>query len=159
MSEQVSESGENMARLITSEQTLSAARQAGLSGDALNLGDVAVLTFSKAVVDRLEELCGLEDVAWLAAQHHPYAAARIVKQGVFEGIDIAVLVPTMGSSPLACIVEYLVTCGIRIVFLVCAAWSLGPPVEFGDLIVPAFSAGHDGTTSNHCTPSTWTLIG
>ena len=138
-----------MAWLVTPEQTLSAARQAGLSDDALNLRGVAVLTFSKAVVDRLEELCGLEDVAWLAPQHHPYAAARIVKRGAFEGIEIAVLVPPMGSSPLACIVEDLVACGVQAIFLVCAAWSLGPPIHFGDLIVPAFSVGPDGTSIHY----------
>ena len=138
-----------MTRLITSEQTLTAARRAGLSDDALNLGDVAVLTFSKAVVDRLEELCGLEDAGWLAPQHHPYATARIVKRGVFEEISITVLVPPMGSSPLACVVEDLVACGVGAVFLVCAAWSLGTPVKFGDLIVPTFSLGHDGTSIHY----------
>ena len=138
-----------MAWLITSEQTLSVAQQAGINDDVLNLEGVAVLTFSKGVVDRLEELCGLEDAEWLVPQHHPYAAARIVKRGIFEDVGIAVLVPPMGSSPLACIVEDLVTCGIRAVFLVCAAWSLGSPVEFGDLIVPAFSVGHDGTSIHY----------
>jgi uridine phosphorylase len=34
---------------------------------------------------------------------------------------------------------------MQTIFLVCAAWSLGPPVQFGDLIVLTFSVGHDGT--------------
>jgi hypothetical protein len=97
--------------LITAQQTLSAARQRGLDDERLTLSGVAVLTFSKAVVDRLEVLCDLKDAAWLAPQHHPYA--------------------------------------VRAVFLVCAAWSLGPPVQFGDLIVPAFSIGHDGTSIHY----------
>lgn len=45
-----------MTLLITPGQTLSAARGAGLGDDALKLSGVAVLTCSKAVVDRLEEL-------------------------------------------------------------------------------------------------------
>ena len=138
-----------MTWLITSEQTLSVARQAGLSDEELKLGGIAVLTFSKAVMDRLEAFCGLEDAAWIAPQHHPYAAAEIVKSGAFEGVGIMVLVPPMGASPLACIVEDLVACGVQVIFLVCAAWSLGPPVQFGDLIVPAFSVGPDGTSIHY----------
>jgi hypothetical protein len=135
--------------LITPQQTLSAARQAGIGDEALKLSGVAVLTFSKAVVDRLEELCALEDAEWISPLHHPYAAAQIVKRGAFESIGITVLVPPMGSSPLACIVEDLVACGVQAVFLVCAAWSLGPPVQFGDLIVPTFSIGHDGISIHY----------
>ena len=138
-----------MAWLITPEQTLSVARQAGLADRELKLGGAAVLTFSKAVVDRLEALCGLEDAAWIAPQHHPYAAAEIVKRGAFEGIGVTVLVPPMGASPLACIVEDLAACGVQAIFLVCAAWSLGPPVQFGDMIVPAFSVGPDGTSIHY----------
>jgi uridine phosphorylase len=55
----------------------------------------------------------------------------------------------MGASPLACIVEDLVACGVRAVFLVCASWSLGAPVRFGDLIVPSFSLGRDGTSIHY----------
>lgn len=135
--------------LIKPQQTLSAARQAGLDDEVLKLSGVAVLTFSKAVVDRLEELCALEDTEWISASHHPYAAAHIVKRGEFDGLGVTVLVPPMGASPLACIIEDLAACGVRAVFLVCAAWSLGPPVQFGDLIVPTFSIGHDGTSVHY----------
>ena len=135
--------------LITPEQTLSAARQAGLGDETLKLSGIAVLTFSKAVVDRLDELCALEDAEWISPLHHPYAAAQIVKRCAFEGIGVTVLVPPMGASPLACIVEDLAACGAQAVFLVCAAWSLGPPVRFGDLIVPAFSVGPDGTSIHY----------
>jgi ribosomal protein S18 acetylase RimI-like enzyme/uridine phosphorylase len=138
-----------MAYLITPQQTLSAARQAGLHNDDLNLSGIAVVTFSKPVIDRLDELCGLEDAAWISPPHHPYAAARVVKRGQFQGLGITALVPPMGASPLACIVEDLVACGLQAIFLVCAAWSLGPPVEFGDLIVPAFSMGRDGTSIHY----------
>jgi uridine phosphorylase len=142
-----------MAWLITPEQTLAVARQAGLGDRELKLGGAAVLTFSKAVVDRLEALCGLEDAAWIAPQHHPYAAAEIVKRGAFKGIGVTVLVPPMGASPLACIVEDLAACRVQAIFLVCAAWSLGPPVQFGDLIVPSFSVGPDGTSIHYGTTS------
>jgi uridine phosphorylase len=139
--------------LITPEQTLSAARQAGLDDEVLKLSGVAVLTFSKAVVDRLAELCALEDIEWISSSHHPYAAAHIVKRGEFDGLEVTVLVPPMGASPLACIVGDLAACGVQAVFLVCAAWSLGPPVRFGDLIVPAFSVGPDGTSIHYSNTS------
>jgi len=138
-----------MRGLITPEQTLSAARQAGLGDEVLKLSGVGVLTFSKAVVDRLQELCGLKDASWIAPQHHPYAAAHIVKRGAFEGLDVIVLAPPMGGSPLACVIEDLIACGVQAIFLVCAAWSLGPPVQFGDLIVPPVSLGPDGTSIHY----------
>jgi hypothetical protein len=79
--------------LITPQQTLSAARQAGLGDEALKLSGVAVLTFSKAIVDRLEELCALKDAEWISAFHHPYAAAHIVKRGELDELDVTALVP------------------------------------------------------------------
>jgi uridine phosphorylase len=139
----------NMTRLITPGQTLSVARQAGLDDEELKMTGIAVLTFSKAVVDRLEELCRLKDAEWLSPSHHPYAASRIVKRGGFHEWEVTVLVPPMGASPLACTIEDLVTCGVKAVFLVCAAWSLGPPIQYGDLIVPAFSIGPDGTSIHY----------
>jgi uridine phosphorylase len=138
-----------MAWLINSEQTLAAARGAGVDEDKLGLSGAAVLTFSRGVVERLDELCGLEEAAWISAAHHPYAAAEVVKRGEFGGMGVTVLVPPMGASPLACIVEDLVACGVQAVFLVCAAWSLGPPVEFGDLILPSASYGLDGTSIHY----------
>lgn len=135
--------------LITPEQILSTARQAGLGDEALKLDGVAVLTFSRGVMERLESLCGLTDAAWIAPQHHPYAAAEIVKRGVFEGTNVTVLVPLMGSSPMACAIEDLVACGVKAIFLVCPAWSLGPPVQFGDLILPSVSLGLDGTSIHY----------
>jgi uridine phosphorylase len=135
--------------LVNPEQTLSAARRAGLADDALRLSDVAVLTFNKAIVDRIGELCGLEDITWIGPRHHPYAAAELVKHGTYRGLGVTLIVPPMGASPLACVVEDLIACGVRGVFLACAAWSLGPPVRFGDVIVPAFSIGPDGTSIHY----------
>jgi uridine phosphorylase len=138
-----------MTCLITPEQTLAAARRAGLHDDDLNVSGIAVLTFSRPVIERLDELCDLKDADWIAPAHHPYAAARVVKRGQFQGLGVTALVPPMGASPLACILEDLVACGAQTIFLLCAAWSLGPPVAFGDLIVPAFSLGRDGTSIHY----------
>ena len=138
-----------MAWLITPEQTLAAARQAGVADRALRRRGVAVVTFNRAIVERMEELCDLQDATWIGPQHHPYAAADVVKQGEYKGLTVTLVVPPMGASPLACVVEDLAACGVKGVFLVCAAWSLGPPVKFGDLIVPSFSTGPDGTSIHY----------
>jgi len=135
--------------LITPEQTLLATRKAGLDVEALRLSGVAILTFSKAVVDRLGELCTLEDARWISPLYHPYTTAEIVQRGEFQSLGVTVLVPPMGASPLACLVEDLVTCGVQAVFLVCAAWSLGGQVQFGDLIVPTFCLGPDGASIHY----------
>jgi uridine phosphorylase len=110
---------------------------------------MAVLTFSRSTMERLEELCALEDVTWISPYHHPYAAVEVVKRGSFQGLEVTALVPSMGASPLACVVEELVACGVRTVLLVCAAWSLGEPLGWGDLVVPAYSVGPDGTSIHY----------
>jgi uridine phosphorylase len=138
-----------MAYLINTEQVTAAARSAGSTAEDLNLSGIAVLTFNRGIVERLEELCDLEDVSWLGPHVHPYAGPRVVKRGERDGFGVMVLVPPMGASPLACTVEDLIAGGIDAVFLACAAWSLGPPVSFGDVLVPSFAVGPDGTSIHY----------
>ena len=138
-----------MAHFITPEQTAAAGREAGLAGEDLRLNGVAVLTFNRGVVERLEELCDLEDANWLGPHVHPYAGPHVVKRGERNGLGIMVLVPAMGASPFACTVEDLIAGGVDAVFLACAAWSLGPPVSFGDVVVPSFAVGSDGTSIHY----------
>lgn len=125
--------------LVTPEQTLTAASFSGLGEKSLRIPGVAVLTFSKSIVDRMGELSGLVEATWLGPHHHPYGTVEIVKQGEYDGVNVTLLVPPMGASPLACIVEDLASCGVRGVFLVCATWSLGPPVQLG--IIRGTSSG------------------
>ncbi|MGD2252961.1 MAG: hypothetical protein PVF70_08620 [Anaerolineales bacterium] len=138
-----------MSALINPQQTLAAARKDGITDSDLQLDGMAVLTFSRAIMERLEELCGMRDSQWISPMHHPYAACEIVNRGVFEGVAVTALVPPMGSSPLACVLEDLAACGVKAIFLVCASWSLGAPVEPGDLIIPAYSLGPDGTSIHY----------
>ena len=138
-----------MTWMITPQQTWSSARRQGLSAEDLQMSGIAVLTFSKAIVDRLESLCNLREATWIGPQHHPYAAAQHIWKGLYQDVEVLALVPPMGASPLACMIEDLVLCGAQAVFLICAAWSLGPPVNFGDLIVPAFASGSDGTSIHY----------
>jgi uridine phosphorylase len=138
-----------MERLVTPEQTIEAGRAAGLTDTDLTLSGIAVLTFNRGIVERLKERCGLEDADWLGPNVHPYSGPEIVKRGEHAGLGVTVLVPAMGASPLACTIEDLVACGIRAVFLACAAWSLGPPVAFGDLLIPSFAVGPDGTSIHY----------
>ncbi|MGD8554949.1 MAG: hypothetical protein PVJ32_05885 [Anaerolineales bacterium] len=135
-----------MRTLINPQQTLAAARKDGLKDTDLQLDGMAVLTFSRAIMERLEQRCGLQEAKWLTPMHHPYAACEIVMRGTFEGVEVTALVPPMGSSPLACVLEDLAFCGVKAIFLACASWSLGVPVEPGDLIIPAYSLGPDGTS-------------
>ena len=131
------------------QQTLAAAKENGLSEEQLTLSGVAILTFSKMILSRMQERCQLEEIQWISTMHHPYSAANVVMRGSYQGLDINIIVPAMGASPLGCIIEDLVACGVGAVFLTCAAWSLGSPVEFGDLIVPRFSIGPDGTSLHY----------
>ena len=56
---------------ITPEQTLAAARRAGRTDEDLRLDGIAILTFNQSIVERLEELGGLEDAQWLGPHIHP----------------------------------------------------------------------------------------
>jgi uridine phosphorylase len=138
-----------MKYLITAEGTLAAARRDGVEESALKVERFAVMTFNRAVLDRLTERCGLADVGWLSPRHHPYAAPEVVKRGTYQGVGVTVLVPPLGASPLACVAEDLVACGAKVLVLACAAWSLGEPVRFGDLVVPRTSIGLDGTSIHY----------
>jgi uridine phosphorylase len=138
-----------MRTVISPNQTLSAARDAGAKEGQLELSGIAVVTFSRGVVEQLEKRCGVIDAEWLGPHVHPYSAPQVTKRGSYDGLDVIVLVPPMGASPLACTIEDLIAGGIEGVFLVCAAWSLGPPVQFGDIIVPSFAVGPDGTSIHY----------
>jgi uridine phosphorylase len=138
-----------MSWLVTAAQTVERAAAMDPKRHPQSLPAVAVLTFSRAVLDRLQALCGLEDMVWLESGRHPYATAQTVKRGIHAGREVVVLVPPMGGSPLACVIEDLAAGGVRAVFLVCAAWSLGGPVKVGDLLIPAVSLGPDGTSIHY----------
>jgi uridine phosphorylase len=138
-----------MAAMITPEQVIAAAREAGLKDEDLHLSGIAVLTFNKGIVDRMQELCDLKDAEWLSPRYHPFGGCEVAKRGRYQGLEVTVLVPPMGASPLACVVEDLVVCGVKGVFLACASWSLGGPVEFGDIIIPSYALGPDGTSLHY----------
>jgi uridine phosphorylase len=138
-----------MKPMITPEQVISVAREAGLEDENLKLSGAAVLTFSKGIVDRMEEVCGLKDAEWLGPRVHPYGGPEVVKRGRYRELDVIVIVPMMGASPLSCVIEDLVACGVKAIFLACAAWSLGEPVKFGDILVPSFTVGMDGTSIHY----------
>ena len=53
-----------------------------------------------------------------------------------QNLDIIALIPPMGASLLACVVENLVVCGVDAIFLAYAAWSLGTPIRFNDTFNP-----------------------
>lgn len=110
---------------ITPQQVRSIAYQDGLLDEQLKLYDMAILTLSEAVMDRLDEQCALQETQWISQRHHPYSASQLVKRDQYQKLPITAIVPPMGASPLAGVVEDLVACGIQAVFLVCAALSLG----------------------------------
>lgn len=138
-----------MNRLISPRQTIEAARAAGRTDADLTLGGAAVLIFSGTILKTLQARCGVQEAPWIGPGDHPYAAPVRFLRGRLDNMDIAVLTPPMGASPIACILEDLIACGVEIVILLCAAWSLGPPVEMGELIVPSFAVGFDGTSIHY----------
>lgn len=134
---------------VDSQRTVTIAEQKGVWDKSTKLGDAAILVLNEEVMEPLVRLCSLKDISWLPPEIHPYAASKLVKKGMYKDIEVSVVVPPMGASPFSCIVEDLVTSGVKAIFLVCPAWSLGKPVEFGDLIIPRYSVGIDGTSLHY----------
>ena len=65
-------------------------------------------------------------------------------------MGVAVFVPPMGASPLAAFCEELIVYGARMIFLLCASWSLGEEyLKKGQIHVPSFAVGLDGTSYHY----------
>ena len=136
--------------IITSEKVLDImAKKAERPVEDFKVPEVVFMTFSRGTMERWGELCQLEDREWLLPQYHPYATPHVIKEGVYQDIPILVIVPPMADSTMACVLEDLVACGAKAIFLVCAAWSLGPPVKLTEKMIPAFSVGPDGTSIHY----------
>lgn len=141
---------EDATFIVNPEDIKKIAVQNGARSNELDIPAVAILTFNRTILRELSVLCSLHEIEWKAAKYTPYSAPLESWQGAFKGIELCVFVPPMGASPLAAFCEELVVYGARIIFLLCASWSLGERyLRKGQIHVPSFAVGLDGTSYHY----------
>ena len=122
----------------------------GVSPEALEVSESVILTFNRRIVGELTRLCNLSAWDWQASKYAPYSSAQTYLKGKFDNIEVAVFIPPMGASPIAAFSEELIVHGARIIFLLCASWSLGDRyLKKGQIQVPSFAIGFDGTSYHY----------
>jgi len=136
--------------MVNPQDPVNQARAAGVEANELAVPEAVVLTFNRPIIKELTDICHLRDWDWKIRGHSPYGSPIECRRGAFELMDIAVFVPPMGASPVAAFCEELIACGARIIFLVCASWSLGEKyLRKGQIHLPSFAAGMDGTSYHY----------
>ncbi|UCG01165.1 MAG: hypothetical protein JSW11_16295 [Candidatus Heimdallarchaeota archaeon] len=128
------------------------AKSKGVTLSELEVPSLIILTFNKAVVEELENLChDLKDWSWKGEKFSPYSSSRLSLKGSIDGLyDIAVFIPPMGASPLIAFSEELSYFGAKAIFLICSSWGLGEKyLSKGQIHLPNFAIGIDGTSIHY----------
>lgn len=128
------------------------AKSQGLPRSELEVPSMIILTFSKAILDELCNLCNdLEKWRWKGEMFSPYSSSRKSLKGSINDLhDIAVFIPPMGASPLVAFCEELIYFGAKYIILICASWGLGEEyLSKGQIQLPNFAIGIDGTSIHY----------
>lgn len=130
---------------IDSEDVVkSAINRANKTKNDYEVGDFTILLFSNYLLEYIKKETNMRPDEWLAP-YHPYASNQIFK-GNFDGISISAIIPPMGASPIASTAEDLITCGTKVILLVCGAWGIAKNVKLLDFLIPSHAVGPDGTS-------------
>ncbi len=134
--------------LLASAEVVEQARKAaGKKGRNFTVDKNVILLFSNVLLEYLTRKAQLKKYSWLE-DFHPYASGAIYR-GRYKGTPLTVMQPPMGASPMAVVVEDLITCGAKAIFLICGAWGIGAKVKLNDFIIPTHTGGPDGTTIHY----------
>ncbi|MBD3190072.1 MAG: hypothetical protein GF308_05490 [Candidatus Heimdallarchaeota archaeon] len=132
--------------VLSSEEVIQAAIEASdKTREDFLIDPFAIVFFPGTLLRYWKEQANLTKVDWLAP-YHPYATGETFR-GNYEGIPITAIRPPMGASPLASVIEDLITCGAKVILLVCGSWGIGEEVNLLDLLIPTHATGPDGVTS------------
>ncbi|NHJ12979.1 MAG: hypothetical protein EAX95_04845 [Candidatus Thorarchaeota archaeon] len=139
--------------LISPEQIRKEAELQGVPKSQLGAPRVAILTFNKAILDEIRNQCGMQEWQWAGWRFSPYSAPSVSLVGFLDDIEVALVVPPMGASPLTALCHELIHFGTRALFLLCASWSLGPEyLNKGEIHLPTSALGIDGTSIHYGSP-------
>lgn len=135
---------------ITPDQIRYQAKLFGIKETHLELPPVVMLTFNESILDELQNACKMKEWNWMVWEYSPYAIPRKALKGTYHGVEVALIVPPMGASPIVALCEELIYFGTKSIFLLCASWSLGKDyLKRGDIHIPSFGIGLDGTSPHY----------
>ena len=125
-----------------------AVRISGKSMEEFSVDPFVMIVFSRFLVNYLMEKIKLKQIEWLLP-FHPYAAPEHIYRGKYQDLQITVLIPPMGASPMASIAEDLIFCGAKTILLVCGSWGIAYEVKLLDYLIPTHGLGVDGTSIHY----------
>jgi hypothetical protein len=111
--------------VIEPKQIEEDAERAGVPGESLRAPEAVVLTFSDTVESELIGLGAMHEWNWPGWRFCPYSSPVRSYLGSVESIEVALIFPHVGASPVAALCEELAHFGSRLFLLLCASWSLG----------------------------------
>lgn len=123
----------------------------GFTRKEIECPEAIFFTFNKSIFKQLRKRCSLKEWKWPVARFSQYSSGYAeFWKGTFNDKEAGVVIPPMGASTVAALSEELIHFGTRIIFLLCASWSLGKNwLKGGEIHLPNFAAGLDGTTPHY----------
>lgn len=79
-----------------------------------------MIIFSRFLLNYLMKKIKMEQIEWLLL-FHPYASPEHIYRGKYQEIQLTVMIPPMGASPMASIAEDLIYCGAETILLICGS--------------------------------------
>lgn len=140
----------NKSYILNPEAIAKEAEKKGITKSELLIPPLIIFTFNQAIINELKQKCNLEKWKWAGEQFVPYSPIIDSWKGFLDGYELLVVIPPMGASPLAALTEEMIYFGAKIIFLVCASWSLGADIlEKGEIHLPTYATGLDGTSLHY----------
>jgi uridine phosphorylase len=135
---------------ITSTDVIHEAKALGVRKKQSAVPEIVVLTFSNWIVKTLTKVCTLRSWEWPFGKYSPYYTVFQSWKGSIHNKEIAVFIPPMSASPIMVFGEDLISNGAKIIFLLCASWSLGNKyLKKGQIHLPTYAQGLNGTTFHY----------
>lgn len=126
------------------------AERTGVPRENLRVPEAVVLTFSDTMGSQLIGLGAMHEWNWPGWRFCPYSSPARSYLGSVKGVEVGLIFPPMGASPVTALCEELAHFGSRLFLLLCASWSLGQDwLARGQIQVPSFAVGLDGTSPHY----------
>jgi hypothetical protein len=136
--------------MLSPEQVKREAISAGINQEKLAVPPVLIMTFNNAIIEELVASCSMKEWNWAGSEFTPYASPTRSFIGRHRNTPLAMIVPPMGASPMIALCEEFIYFGTRLIFLLCASWSLGKKyLDKGQIHLPTFGVGINGTSPHY----------
>ncbi len=120
---------------------------AGKKKEDFEIDPIIILFFSKSLIDYLKENAKVNEIEWLTP-FHPYGGGNVFKIN-YKGMKFTAISPPMGASPIASVIEDVISLNAKLILLVCGSWGIGKNVKLLDYLIPTHAIGPDGTSIHY----------